>query len=322
MSQLLAFRHLGRDMHNPGNIQFIKLGEKGNYEHECLEEKGILKLGYKEIDHQKCLDGDWVWVEDQIAVLYKTWPSATTSHKNQIRKFYEEPDSTMWITFYNGKLWYCYAARELSLNSDGTKERMTLRGWKDTDSKGNSLFIQYLSGRLTKVQGFRGTICDIKEKEYLLHKINNTQSKELVSVEKDIQSLKGNLELLIKKLNPKDFELFIDLLFRSAGWSRIGVLGNTTKTIDIEFLAPVTNERAIVQVKSESNLATFLEYKSRMGNMVEYDKFFYVTHTPSKDLQNYINQNTEGGFQIWDSKKLSELSINAGLIEWIVSVAP
>ena len=199
---------------------------------------------------------------------------------------------------------------------------MTLSGWKDTDSKGNSLFIQYLSGRLTKVQGFRGTICDIKEKEYLLHKINNTQSKELVSVEKDIQSLKGNLELLIKKLNPKDFELFIDLLFRSAGWSRIGVLGNTTKTIDIEFLAPVTNERAIVQVKSESNLATFLEYKSRMGSMVEYDKFFYVTHTPSKDLQNYINQNTEGGFQIWDSKKLSELSINAGLIEWIVSVAP
>jgi len=33
-----------------------------------------------------------------------------------------------------------------------------------------------LSGRLTKVRGFRGTICDIKEKEYLLNKINNLQS--------------------------------------------------------------------------------------------------------------------------------------------------
>jgi hypothetical protein len=310
------------DIHKPTNILFIKLGEKGSYEKDCIEDRGIIKLGYHAIDHSACLSGQWGSVEQQIVDLYKTWPSATTSHKNQIRKFYEEPDSTMWISFYNGKLWYCYAEREVKINADGTKERKTISGWSDSNSDGESLFIQYLSGRLTKVQGFRGTICDVKEKGYLLHKINNTQSSELVAVEKDIQKLKGSLEFLIKKLNHRDFEVFIDLIFRSAAWSRIGTLGKTTKTIDIELLAPVTNERAVVQVKSESNLSTFLDYKERLKNMGDYEKIFFVTHTPSKDLQAYIDQKIEQDIQIWDAKKLSELSINAGLIEWIVNVAP
>lgn len=309
-------------VHSPKNIQFIKLGEKGSFEKECIEFRGVLKLGYDDIDHTLCTSGDWDAVEEQISNLYKTWQSATTSHKNQIRKFYEEPSSTMWITFYNGKLWHCYAEKQVLHNPDGTKERRTISGWSDCDSQGNSLFIQYLSGRLTKVQGFRGTICDVKEKDYLLHKINNSQSQELIAVENDLKNLRMNLEKLIRKLNHKDFEVFIDLIFRSASWSRIGALGKTTKTIDIELLAPVTNERAIVQVKSQSNLATFMEYKIRLQNMGAYDKIFYVTHTPSKDLQNYIDSDSEQVIQIWDARKLSELSIDAGLIEWIVNVAP
>lgn len=309
-------------MHNPKNILFIKLGEKGTFEKECIEEKGIIKLDYREIDHDNCINSKWEKIEEQVKTTYKTWPSATTSHKNQIKRFYEESETTMWITFYNGKLWYCYADKKIQLNNDGTKERKTITGWTDEDINKNTLFIQYLSGRLTKVQGFRGAICDVKEKEYLLHKINNTQSIELVNVEKDLKSLKSNLELLIKKLNPKDFEVFVDLLFRAASWSRIGVLGKSIKTIDIELLAPVTNERAIVQVKSESNLSIFEDYKKRLESMDEYDKYFFVTHTPTKDLQELINRNNENNIQIWDSKKLAELSINAGLIEWIINVAP
>jgi hypothetical protein len=64
------------------------------------------------------------------------------------------------------------------------------------------LFFQYLSGRLTKVQGFSGTICEVKEREYLLNKINNTQSIEFATVEKDLQALRKSIQQLIKKLNP------------------------------------------------------------------------------------------------------------------------
>lgn len=311
-----------KSMENPSNILFIKLGKNGNFEKDCIENRGILKIGYNEIDNFLCISNNWTGVESEIKKMYRTDQSVTTSHKNQIKKFYEEPETTMWVTFYCGKLWYCYAEKKVILNKDGTKERKTLSGWTDVDSQNNKLFIQYLSGRLTKVQGFRGTICDLKEKDYLLHKINNTQSKELAAVENDIKNLRLSLEALIKKLNPKDFEVFVDLIFRSASWSRAGVLGSTVKTIDIELFAPVTNEKAIVQVKSQASLALFNAYKKRLQNMLGYDKIFFVTHTPSEDLQKYIDNGLEDEIQIWDSKKLAEFSINAGLIEWIVNIAP
>ena len=309
-------------MEKPYQILYIKLGEKGSYEQECVETRGSIKLGYQEIDHGLCSSGKWDEVLQDISEKYKLAQGTATSHRNQIRKFYEEPESTMWISFYNGKLWYCYASLNVEYNPDGTKERKTVSGWKDVDSKNNTLFIQFLSGRLTKVQGYRGTICEIYEKEYLLHKLNNTQSSALATVEKDLQSLKDNLVPLIKKLNPQDFEIFVDLLFRSSGWSRVGTLGKTIKTIDIQLIAPVTNERAVVQVKSQSSLQLFLDYKERLESMEEYEKLFYVTHSPDPTFQKYIDTVTDSEIQIWDAKKLSQLSINAGLIEWIVNVAP
>lgn len=309
-------------MESPNNILFIKLGNSGAYERESIEQNSSIKLGYIEIDYDKCKTGLWDEVAQEIQERYKTGKSATTSHRNQIRKFFEEPDSTMWVTFYKSKLWYCYAHPEIILNADGTKERKTLNGWKDVDINNNTLFIQNLSGRLTKVQGFRGTICDLKEKEYLLRKINNSQSIEHQKVEENLSSLKQSLSPLIKKLNPLDFENFVDLLFRSAGWSRIGTIGKTIKNIDIELISPITNERAIVQIKSQSNLSTYKDYVERLEGFEDnYEKIFFVTHTPSPDLQNHIKNSPEEDFIFYDASKLSELSINAGLIEWLINVS-
>ena len=130
-------------------------------------------------------------------------------------------------------------------------------------------------------------------------------------------------EGLIKKLNPKDFEVFIDLIFRASGWSRIGLLGDTMKDIDIELLAPVTNERAVVQIKSKSNLETYRKFKEKLSDYKEYDKIFFVTHSPDKDLEEYIKlkSDDEDEIIIYDANRISELSINAGLIEWLISIA-
>lgn len=302
-------------------VLFIKLGEKGSLEQKCID-GGLIELDYSEIDHQSCLDGNWVLVNRQIADAYGTAPNATTSHKNQIRRFYEEPAETLWITFHNGKLWHCFADRKIDLTANGTKTRKTIGGWKDHDSAGKTLFIQSISGRLTKVQGFRGTICEVEEKEYLLHKLNNTQSRELEAVEKNIASLKKNLEALIKRLNPQDFEVFVDLIFRAAGWSRIGELGKTVKTIDIELMAPVTNERAVVQVKSQSDRGVYSDFEARLEALQGYDKRFFVTHSPTPDLAKHINSRSEANIIFWDVQQLSELSINAGLIDWLIKVAP
>jgi hypothetical protein len=309
-------------MQSPSNILFIKLGNGGSFEKESIEINSSIKLGYREIDFNKCKSGLWDEVILEIEEKYKTGKSATTSHRNQIRKFFEESSSTMWVTFYQSKLWYCYASEEIMLNPDGTKERKSLSGWKDVDINNNTLFIQKLSGRLTKVQGFRGTICEIKEKEYLLNKINNLQSSEHQKVEESLAAIKLSLIQLIRKLNPGDFENFVDLLFRSAGWSRIGTLGKNIKDIDIELISPITNERAIVQIKSQSNLGVYIDYIKRLEGFEDnYEKIFFVTHTPSSDLEKAIRESMKDNFIFYDAVKLSELSINAGLIEWLINIA-
>jgi hypothetical protein len=129
-------------MEQPGNIQFIKLGHNGSFEKECIEINSTIKLGYIEIDFDKCIHKQWDAVKEEIEDKFKTGKSATTSHRNQIGKFFEEPRDTMWITFYQSKLWYCYAEEDIIFNPDGTKERKTVSGWKDCDSKHNTLFIQ------------------------------------------------------------------------------------------------------------------------------------------------------------------------------------
>ena len=313
-------------MLNPAQVEadrvlFIKLGSKGMFEQDCLD-RGVVRLDYREIDHDNCALSKWDEVQEQISALYETQLGATTSHRNQIKRFYEEPSTTMWITFFEGKLWHCFADASIKVNPDGTRERRTVANWSDCDANGRPLRIQELSGRLTKVQGFRGTICEVDERDYLLSKIRGSQSEELKSVEQHLAALESGLEHLIKRLNPKDFEVLVDLIFRAAGWSRVGELGKTTKTIDIELRAPVTNERAVVQVKSQSDLRTFKEYDKRLMSMDGYDKHFFVTHSPTNDLTRFIESGATTSIQVWDSKKLAELSINAGLIDWIIKVAP
>lgn len=74
-------------MIEPKNILFIKLGEKGSFEKECIENKMIIKLGYREIPHELCINGKWNDVDIFIKDKYNTNKGATTSHRNQIKNF-------------------------------------------------------------------------------------------------------------------------------------------------------------------------------------------------------------------------------------------
>jgi hypothetical protein len=178
------------------------------------------------------------------------------------------------------------------------------------------LFKGNISGGLSKTQGFRGTICSVEEAKYALAKINNEQPKEVVEVENAFSELKSKLTALIKKLQPKDFETLVDLIFRQAGWQRVGDIGKTQKTIDLELFAPVTGEKAIVQIKAQSDLAQFLEYEIKFVPMKnDYNKFFYVVHSAKPNLEKYKNE-TEINLYLVD--KVAEFTISAGLVEWVI----
>lgn len=299
----------------PNKVLFIKLGQGGKYEKSSIENDHTLRLGYGEVDHQLCVNRKWSKIHDYFTTEEKSKSFVATSHTNQIKQFYEENEFTLWITFYANKLWWCFSKPVITLLQDKTKTRPVIGKWSDKDINGNVLLFGNISEKLLKTQGFRGTICRVPEEKYALAKINNEQLEEVVEVEKAMNELRAKLTLLIKNLQWKDFEILIDLIFRQAGWQRIGDTGKTQKTLDLDLFAPVTGERAIVQIKAESDLNEFIKYQDQFATMSDYDKFFYVVHTAKNNLSSYENE-TETKLYLVD--KVAELAISAGLVEWII----
>lgn len=123
----------------PTKTLFIKLGPGGEYEQNCIEKDDNLRLGYEEIDHQLCINKEWDKVSDYYTKNENSTPSVATNHSNQIKKFYEEDENTLWITFYLNKLLWCFSKPEITLHQDNTKTRPVIGKWPDKDINGNVL---------------------------------------------------------------------------------------------------------------------------------------------------------------------------------------
>jgi len=293
---------------------FIKLGQGGDFEDECIKKRQILKIDYREANHDLCLRGKWEKLKEFFTDKMHYQKGVATYHVTQIKYFYEEGKDVLWITFCDNKLWWCFSKKEITIENDKTKIRPVIGKWSCKDLKGKILFLEDINGRLLRTQGFRGTICSVAEKDYLLAKINGDQPKEIKEVEEVFNDLKEKIAHLIKRLRPKDFELLIDLIFRNSGWQRLGTLGKTQKLIDIAIYHPITGERAVVQIKCQSGLREFKEYEKTFLNMTEYDKFFYITHTPEPSLEQYKSED----INIYFANKVAEMTINAGLFDWVI----
>lgn len=299
----------------PNKVLFIKLGEGGRFEKECIEENQTLKLGYKAVDHQLCVVKKWDKIHEYFTTQENAKTYVATSHTNQIKQFYEEDENTLWITFYANKLWWCFSKPEITLLADKSKTRPVIGRWSDVDINGIPLLAGNISGKLLKTQGYRGTICRVPEQKYAISKINCEQIKDVIEVEEAMCNLKNKLAQLIQNLQWKDFENLVDLIFRQAGWQRLGDKGKTQKTIDLELLSPVTGERAVVQIKSQSDATEFLKYDKEFAAMTDYDKIFYIVHTAKNGFVDYNNDTETIIYQV---DKIAELAISAGLVEWII----
>ena len=297
-------------------ILFIKLGYHGEFEDECIN-SGRLRIDFKEVNHRDCVAKAWGLVRRLFQKEGRKL-QAISGFVRQLKQFYFEPEKTLWITFYDHKLWWCFADKEVKLLSDGTKIRKAINGWCDKDREGNTLSLESLSGRLSQTQGYQGTICKVREKDYCLRKINSEIPPKIKKIEKSLAQTEKDMMALIEDLHWKDFELLVDMIFRQAGWQRLGVLGKTTKSIDIELLSPVTGEKAIVQVKSQSDLRQFIEYQERFSRMKQYDKFFYFVHAPSDNLMKHEQLSTEAQVYLCFGRKLSKLVVNGGLVDWLM----
>jgi len=295
-------------------IIYIKLGRGGKWEKACIEKDQTVRLGFDKTNHKDCLKGNWEAVKKSFRKRGKDKGTATRK-TNEIKTFYEEKEDTLWITFYANKMWWCFANSKIKLLKDKSKTRKVIGHWHDKDITGKTLRTDSISGHILQKQAFRGTNNEVKDRKYVLAKINGEKLTEVVEAENARIKLETKLGELIKKLHWKDFENLIDLIFRQAGWQRLGEVGKTAKTLDLDLFSPVTNEKCMVQIKSSSDLNEFTEYCDDFKNMHGYDKFFYVVHQPKGGLKKDRETKSVKLLLLDD---ISKLVIDSGLTEWLM----
>ena len=297
-------------------VYFIKLGSKGGWEEECLKQN-VLKVGFKEADHQLCQQGKWGNIF-QESFCQNRKPQTITDFQRQIKIFYESGPEVLWITFYRDRLWWCYSEKQVTRLSDGNKIRPVIGRWKDTDIEGKPLTFDRLSGMLLKVRGYRQTIC-VVESALALRAINAQISPEAEIARTTINQLTQEIARLVKHLHWKDFELLVDLILTRAGWQRIRELGKTEKSLDLEVISPVLGELGMVQVKSQSTKREFEEYWNQFNQSKSFSRFFYIVHTPDKTLEQIPKHDK---LRLLMAEDVAELAINSGLTEWILKKCP
>jgi hypothetical protein len=217
-------------------------------------------------------------------------------------------------------MWWCHAQPGVELLEDQTKLRRTVDGWHDRDIHGNLLLRSTLSGKLLATGNFRGTICSVTEHAYLQNKINGDVEPHVLKAQNALEELIGSLIPIIKELRPNELEVLTDLLFRQAGWNRIGVVGGTEKDIDLDLLSPITGERIAVQVKSRASKQLYSDYRAKFVDTRGYSRFYFVTHSPDEQLTQMDKQNDDN-FEFWGPRQLAEHSARNGLVGWLLDKA-
>lgn len=302
----------------PTEVRFIKLGEKGKWEYSCIEVDGTIRLGYASNQHQECLENKWDLVREFWLGYRNGNQGAATRDIKQIQAFYELPETTLWVTFYKRKLYWCFADKTVNERlDDSSRIRRVIGKWSCHTLGENpiTLHISDLDGRVSKVQGYQGTICEIERSDYLIRKIRGETQPEVRDAKAAFSNLQSHTVKLLHGLWWHDFELLTDLIFVRAGWQRMSVLGKTEKDVEWDMISPVTERRAFIQVKSSANFKTFEASLNAYRSSGEYDEMYFVAHTIADQR---ILKCQESNVTIVGPEKLAELTINSGLMNWLI----
>ena len=138
---------------------YIKLGEEGQWEESSIRE-GKLRIGWSSQSLEQINQGEWAAIRDQLCEEIAN-RSARTRDFNALKTIVESTSADIWITFHRSKLWWCRVDDPLVYEDKISKYRKAAAPWRDADIEGNPLLISQISGKLAKIQGFRGTVCRV-----------------------------------------------------------------------------------------------------------------------------------------------------------------
>jgi hypothetical protein len=294
------------------NAYYIKLGKGGEWEEDNISNSRA-RIGWKDVDLDLIHSEDWQKIR-QTCQQNAASPSAATTDFRALQSFSQSTNSDIWITFHDSRLWWCRLSGKVV--EDGISKYRKVDEWRATDVNGEPLLINKVSGRLAQLQAFRGTICKVHAIDDLRHLINATHSAAYREALEAKVTLAERLEKAITALHWKDFELLVDLIFRASGWRRISKLGESMKNVDLELEDPITGDLYQVQVKSKASKQTFDDYAERYSD--EFRKFYFVVHSFEDDSLRKYESTPESDVQLIKPRRLAEMAIDSGLVNWII----
>lgn len=295
------------------NAYYIKLGPAGCWEANSIA-AARLRIGWRNQTLEDINGGMWTNIESQLRTENSGKPQVATTDFNRLKDITLSTSEDIWITFHDAKLWWCRLEDSPVYQDEISKFRIVQGSWSDQSISQRLLFASELPGKIAKLQGFRGTVCRVLERDILARVISGARSDIAVKLSARRKELAESLQLAIEQLHWKDYETLVDLVFRSAGWRRVSILGQQVKGYDLELREPITNDRYVVQVKSQATrndlTATIEQFSDQ-----DYRKVFFVVHTPSAnlaaatDLPNHV--------ELVPPSRLAELALDAGLSRWL-----
>lgn len=302
----------------PSIVRYIKLGRAGGWERECIT-GAIARFGYgteREERFRAALEARWPEITQMFLDDGRDQGTATR-FTNDVRTFFTAGSETLWVTFYGQQLWWAFldpSPPELHPDGHGTVRRV-IDSWRGADVNGAALVNDRLAGSLTKIAAYRSTTFKLDDelRNYVVRRINDERSPQVEHAEAAMTAMRSAARELIGLLDPRDFELLVDLVFTDSGWRRLGPLGGTTKTLDLAIELPSTRERAFVQVKSATNDAELREYVAQLDDLGTFRRLFFVYHTGQ------VTDPDDDRVVIIGPVELADLVVDAGLVGWLIA---
>ena len=299
---------------NATTARYIKLGPRGAWEGLCLAE-GTMRFGYREIPPEMAATHDREAIRSYF-LAHGAEAAKASDRAREVLDFYDGDEEVLWITFSRGQMWWCFAeAAVIELEPDGlsgARMRRAMGGWSNLTAGGGLLNMSDLNGRLTRTAAYRQTVCAVAAHDYLLARLNDETLPQVAAATTARAALIDTAVELLRLMTWQDFELIVDLVFSSTGWRRVGVVGGTQKTVDIELVLPTTGERAFVQVKSETNQREFDEYVAALDGRPE-GRMFYAYHTAKGAIAV-----GGAGVIVIGPERLAGMVLEAGLFDWLL----
>ena len=307
----------------PDDVCYIKLG-KGNLWWSLAAQTNTIRLGFRQFDFQLCSRGEWAAAKSAFALAKPDLDAGkVTSATNQVRKFFERPDSTLWFTIADGDVWWCFAEPGVTDIFDGDVEKESRIGartrkvidkWRNTDVNGKRLRQDTITTKITKVVSFQETICKPHGRADLLRIIRCLPSQEHGRAIETSGKLKHHIGDILDQLQWDEFELLIELIFSSSGWRRISPLGGNQKFFDFTLQLPTTGETCGVQIKTQTTRPIFDQQVEQFRSYTGYSRMFFAYHTPIEAFANNDPQRVT----VWTRYEIAQQVIRAGLVEWVL----